>query len=359
MPQAYIAGLQIAQSEMNMVSGQYQPTMGQPSPYEVSGKAITARQRQGDTATYHYVDNLAIAIRFTGRILIDLIPKIYDTRRIMRILAQDGTVDRVVMDPSQSQALQQLPNPQGAQSAGGLTPPTPQQVQAASVTRIFNPKVGTYEVQADVGPAYATKRQQAFEAFTQIVQTAPQTMAVAGDLLFKAADFPMAEELAERLQRLVPPQALGQGPPPQVQQMQVQLQGAQAHVALLAEQLAVANMKLKARDEAVDIDAYKAVTDRMGTLLSMKGTDSPFNDGAEVRALVVKMVQDALQQSGMAPVSNATLMDIQRTNAAMTTQGPPPPQNPQAPGPVIPGLASGALATMAPVRAPMPMGPPR
>lgn len=346
MAQAYISGLQIAQSEMSMATGQYQPTMGQPSPNEISGKAITARQRQGDNATYHFVDNLAIGIRFTGRILIDLIPKIYDTPRIMRILAPDGTVDRIQLNPQQPQALQSVPNPGAPAAAGGITPPTPQQAMAASVTRIFNPLVGTYEVQADVGPAYATKRQEAFNAFTQIIQTAPQVMGIAGDLLFKAADFPMAEELAERLQRLVPPQALGQGPSPEVQQMQTQLQGAQAHIALLGEKLAVAEMKLKARDEQTDIDAYKAVTDRMGSLLSMKGTDSPYADGMEVRALIMQMIKDALSQVGMAPVSEAAQADIMRDETAMQSPGPPGPGGP------VPGMQNGLLQSLAPVPPP-------
>lgn len=357
MPQAYIQGLQIAQAEMSMATGQYDPNMGKPSPYEISGKAIQARQRQGDTATYHYVDNLAIAIRFTGRILLDLIPKIYDTPRILQILAVDGTVDRVQLDPTQSQALVQVPNQTPQPGLQGITPPTPMQKMASAVTRIFNPGVGTYEVQADVGPAYATKRQQAFEAFSQIVQTAPQVMQVAGDLLFKAADFPMAEELAERLQRLVPPQALGQGPPPEVQAMQTQLQGAQAHIALLGEKLAVAEMKLKAKDENEDINAYKAVTDRMGTLLSMRGTDGPYNDGNEIRALIVHMVQDAMRQQGMAPVSHAAMGDILRgqQEAAMVGQGPPAPQGPQGQPMPVPGLGGPltALAPQGPPRSPM------
>lgn len=349
MPQAYIAGLQMAQNEMMMVSGQYQPTMGQPAPtMETSGKAIALRQRQGDNATYHYVDNLAIAIRFTGKILLDLIPKIYDTPRVMRILAPDGTVDRVQLDPSQPQALQQVPNPQPQQQ--GITPPTPTQVLASSVVRIFNPKVGQYEVQADVGPAYATRRQQAFEAFQQIIATAPQIMGVAGDLLMKAADFPMAEELAERLQRLVPPQALGQGPSPQEQQLQQQLQGANAHVALLSEKLAVAEMKLKAKDEGTDIDAYKAVTDRMGTLMSMKGTDSPYADGMEVRVLINQMVKDALQQNGMAPVSSAAMADL-ATTQGMSGQQPPFAPGMPAGGP--PGLAGGQMNALSPVPPPM------
>ena len=366
MPQAYVQGMQIAQSEMMMASGQYQPTMGQPGPNEISGKAIQARQRQGDTATYHYIDNLAIAIRFTGRILLDLIPKVYDTPRVMRILAMDGTVGRVQLDPNQQQALQQVPtqDPNAAQQASaGPLPPTPQQALTAQVTRIFNPSVGRYEVQADVGPNYATKRQQAFDAFVQIVQTAPQVMQIAGDLLFKAADFPMAEELAERLQRLVPPQALGQGPSPAEQQLTQQLQGAQAHVALLSERLAVAEMKAKAKDEMRDVDAYEAVTDRLGTLLSMKGTDSPYADGMEVRALIMRMVQDALSQPGMAPVSGMAQADAAQQNAlAMGMQGQQPPHAPQAPGggmPAIPGLASGQMAALSPVRPPMAPAPAR
>src|SRR5215469_616599 len=346
MGQAYVLGMQMAQNELMMASGQYQPTMGQPTPPEVSGKAIALRQRQGDNATYHYIDNLAIAIRFTGRILLDLIPKIYDTPRILRILAPDGTVDRVQLNPQQPQALMTMPtpNPNQAQNAGGITPPTPQQALAASVVRIFNPAVGKYEVQADVGPAYATRRQQAWDAFLQIVTTAPSLMQVAGDLLMKSADFPMSEELAERLQRLVPPQALGQGPSPQEAALQQQLQGSQAHVALLSERIAVAEMKLKAKDERTDIDAYEAVTKRMGQLLSMRGTDGPYNEGEEVRALINQMIQDALAQNGMAPVSHMGLMDtIQETAAMQQGAGGAPGPLPGPPGAAAPPGAPGGI----------------
>jgi hypothetical protein len=74
--------MKIAQEEMMMVSGQYQAQMGE-NENAKSGVAINARQRQGDRATYHFIDNQAIAIRFTGKILIDLIPKIYDTKRVI------------------------------------------------------------------------------------------------------------------------------------------------------------------------------------------------------------------------------------------------------------------------------------
>ena len=362
MPQAYMAGMQQSSQELMMASGQYQPTLGQPSPtQETSGKAISLRQRQGDNSTYHYVDNLAVAIRFTGRILIDLIPLVYDTPRVLQIMAVDGTVDRVQLDPQQQMPLQTQQNPQAQQQMAGSVAPTPQQQMATSVIRIFNPSVGRYEVQADVGPAYSTKRQQAFDALLQITTTAPQLLNVAGDLLMKAADFPMAEDLAERLQRLVPPNVLGQGPSPQEMQLQQQLQGSQAHVALLAEKLAVAEMRLKVGDQKTDVESYRATTERMGKLLSMSGTDGPYVDGAEVRGLIMQMVQDALSQAGMAPVQRMALQDAMQhqqilAGLAPTTQGPQNPVFGQANmfgegGP--PGVANGLLAALSP------QGPPR
>jgi hypothetical protein len=360
MPQAYIAGMQAAGQELMMASGQYQPTLGQPSPtQETSGKAIALRQRQGDNATYHYIDNLAIAIRFTGRILLDLIPVVYDTPRVIQIMAMDGTVDKVQLNPQQPQALQTQQNQQPQQQLPGGVAPTPQQQLAQSVVRIFNPAVGQYEVQADVGPAYATKRQQAFDAFLQIVTTAPQMLNVAGDLLMKAADFPMADDLSERLQRMVPPNVLGQGPSQQEQQLQQQLNASQAHVALLAEKLAVAEMKVKVGADRVDVDAYNAVTTRMGKLLSMSGTDGAYVDGIEVRALIQQMVRDAVQAAGMAPVQqNALRESLQQDqilqSLAPTTQ--PPQMQGGMPG-GIPGMANGQIAALSPVAAPtMPGG---
>lgn len=349
MGQAYVQGIQIAQNEMMLVSGQYQPTMGQPSPQmETSGRAIALRQRAGDISTYHYIDNLATAIRFTGRILIDLIPKIYDTRRVLKILNVDGSIDRVQLDPSAPQALTSVEAPTAPQQFGPQ--PTPQQLMQQATLRIFNPNIGRYEVQADVGPNYQTRRQEAFNAFTQVIQSAPQMLNIAGDLLFKAADFPMAEELAERLQRMLPPQALGQGPTPAEAQLTQQLQAAQAHVALLGERLAVAEMKLKGRDEQKDIDAYEAVTDRLGTLLNAEKTDSAYASGMELRALIRSMVNDALQSGGMAGVRAAAAEDMAQQAAMgpnlMGGPGGPPPNPMQGHPAQLAALAPGRPPTL-------------
>lgn len=243
--QFYVMERQASAMDMMMVSGQYQDSMGQQS-NAVSGKAINQRERQGDEATYHFIDNLGVAIRFTGKILIDLYPHIMDTARIMKILADDGTESEIKLDPKAMAAFEKK-----------------QQSEKEVVAGIFNPNVGKYDVQADIGPAYATRRMEAFNAFTQIAAQNPDMMHICGDLLFKAADFPGADELAERLKRMVPPQALGEGVPPQVAQMQEQMQKMSKMLESTLTELASERLKLKGKDADKDIDKYDAITKRM------------------------------------------------------------------------------------------------
>lgn len=249
MASAYIQGMQIAQQEMQMVSGQYEANFGQKS-NEVTGIAIQERQRKGDNSTYHFIDNLSIGIRYTGKILLDLIPKIYDTPRVIRIIGEDQEESHVQLDPQAQQAY--------AKHA--------QKVQE-NVQAIFNPNVGRYDVEADVGPAYATRRQEAFNAIGQILTQAPTLVNIIGDLLFKAADFPMSSEIAERLERMVPPEAKGEGIPPAVMELQMELKKMQGLLADMAQELGEERLRLKAKDAQKDIDVYDAITKRIGILI--------------------------------------------------------------------------------------------
>jgi hypothetical protein len=241
MAPAYVSGMQIARQELMEASGQYQAEMGAPS-NERSGVAIEARQRQGDTATFHFNDNQAVAIRFTGMILIDLVPKIYDTQRIIQLLASDGSANSdappVTIDPQAKQALQEQTDEQG-------------QV----VSRIFNPNVGRYDVAADIGPDFATRRQETFSALMELVKQDSQILPVVGDILFRAADFAMAGEIATRMKNMIPPQALG-GPSPELQQAQQQVQQLQSGIQKAVEALADEKKK-------TSVEAYKAETGRI------------------------------------------------------------------------------------------------
>jgi len=246
----YQQGMENAANDMMMVSGQYQATLGQPSD-EKSGKAIQERQRQGENATYDFIDNQARAIQRVGKIIIEGLAKIYDTRRIIKIMGEDGTVSDVQIDPTAKLAYEKRKA----------------ETEDAAEQVIFNPTIGKYDVMSDVGPDYATRRQEAFNALSQIARESPELMAVIGDLVLLAADFPLADQAAERLKRMVPAQALGEGVNPQVTQLQEQLATTQKLGMAMSSKLVELQNKLSSKDAQKSVDIYKAITDRIDTLM--------------------------------------------------------------------------------------------
>lgn len=241
---AFQAGMDTAFTQLMMASGQWQNQMGMMG-NERTGEAIRERQGQSDTAVFHFQDNFAIAIRFSCKQLIDLIPKVYDTARVVKILADDGTDQEVEINPGAREAYFQEVAHNGE-----------------IAKRVFNPAVGEYDVEADVGPAFGTRREETVRALTLILTQAPALTGLIGDLLLGAMDFKEAQEAAQRLKRMVPPQALGQGPTQTEQQLQ-------SRVAALTQALAEAlkhhgkdSIKLVGKDQMRDIDVYKAQTER-------------------------------------------------------------------------------------------------
>lgn len=258
MSAAYIQGMQASAEEMKMVSGQNDPLMGAPS-NEISGVAIGKRVKQSDRATMQYRDNQSKAVRYTGKILVEIIPKAYDTPRTIRILAEDGSDDTVRIDPNQKQPMTETPKTDGTDG----------------VDRAFNPAMGKYEVIAESGPSYASKREEAFEAMCQLAIGDPTFMPNAADLFYKAAGFPLSDELAERFKNVIPAAIRGEGPSPELQQAQQQMQEGQQQIEQLQAQLAAAmqaaaDNEKKADDKAKanEINAYKAITDRLDGLMA-------------------------------------------------------------------------------------------
>ena len=296
-------GMQASLMEMALVSGQYDNQIGAPG-NERTGKAINERQRQGDKATYHYINAVGIAIARTGKIILELIPLVYDTKRVVMAMGEDKTSLEIEIDPTAKKAFE-----------------IKQKANEQTAKRIMNPKIGTYEVQADIGPAYATKREEAFQALTLILTQAPQLTALIGDLLLKAGDFPMAQEAAERLRRMVPPQALGQGPSQNEQMLQQQVQQMQQLLQKVGQELEIAKVKLKGKDEMRDIDVYNAETQRL-KVLGAQNLDVHDRQMA-AQQLAHDMSMDHMDQLWQANQADLAMMQAQGQGQP---QGQPQPQ---------------------------------
>ena len=201
-----------------------------------------ARQKEGDTGTYHYVDNLARAVRYVTRQLVDLIPRIYDTQRIARIIGEDGEPNHVKINPMQPEPVRKIVDQQGV-----------------VIEKIFNPGVGKYDVRVVTGPGYATKRQEALDAMSTLLQGNPELWAVAGDLFVKNMDWPGAQEMAKRFSRTIDPKLLSDEDDPALQAANQQIQALMQEVQQMAGMLQNVQQSFEAK--AVDIDAFKAETD--------------------------------------------------------------------------------------------------
>ena len=272
--QGLIAAKMGAADDIKATTGQYDASIGAQS-NERSGKAILARERQGDTGTYHFVDNLARAVRYVTRQIVDLIPKIYDTQRIARIIGVDGETKMVPIDPSQPVPVRKITDQNGV-----------------VIQKIYNPSVGKYDVKVTTGPGYLTKRQEAMEAMAQILQTNPALWAVAGDLFVKNMDWPGAQEMADRLARSIDPKLLqdaDESPALQAANQQIEMMGQQ--MQQMYQMLQSVNQSMEAQE--LRIKEYDAETKRISALQAGMMPE-------QVQELVVQTLRDVMAAGDMA-----------------------------------------------------------
>ncbi len=182
MPMAFANEAQIADQDMKATTGIYDASLGAKS-NETSGIAIRNRESQGDTANYHYGDNLQRSMWHAGRIMIDLIPKIYDNERCVRIMGEDDSEESVRINTV-------LPGPEG-------------------LPIIVNDlSAGRFDVRASIGPSYSTKRMEAADTLMAYLKADPAALPLIRDLVAKNFDWPGADEMAKRFKNAIPPQLL-------------------------------------------------------------------------------------------------------------------------------------------------------
>jgi hypothetical protein len=236
-----------ASDDIKATTGQYDSSLGATS-NERSGRAILARERQGDTGTYHYVDNLARAVRHVTRQLVDLIPKIYDTERVARIVGLDGDVDMVKINPMQPEPVKEIRDQNGI-----------------VIEKIYNPSVGVYDVMVTTGPGYMTKRQEALDAMSMLLQSNPQLWSVAGDLFIKNMDWPGAQEMAARFAKIIDPKVMeGEDQSPEMQAAKMQLDMLTQELNQVVGMLQRVEQSMEAQE--LQIKAYEAETKRISAV---------------------------------------------------------------------------------------------
>ena len=238
--QAITQARMIAADDLKATTGIYDAAMGAKS-NETSGVAIQRRNIQAQTSNFHFIDNLTRSLRHTGRILIDLIPKIYDTPRAARIIGEDGD-ERIVRvnDPEFEEGGKKV---------------------------LYRLDTGQYDVTVDVGPSFASKRQEAVASMLELSKAVPGIAQAAADLMVKNMDWPGAQDIAERLKKTLPP-GLADDPkegeqkiPPQVaaqmQQMGQMVEQLSAQLNEAKDVISTKRMELESKEriESMKIDA--------------------------------------------------------------------------------------------------------
>ena len=266
-----------------------------------SGVQEREQKRQGNVANFHFSDNLTRAVRHAGRCLVDMIPRIYDSERVVRILGDDEEVSHATINKP-------LAAPEMDEKTGAIR------------TVLNDLTVGTYDVTVTAGASYSTQRQEAADAMVSFGQSWPKLMDVAGDKVVKAMDWPGADEIAERIKRTIPQELLGdedgeQQPqiPPQVLQI---VQQAQQHIQQLESELADAKSGIeKARISAASAENVARIN-----------ADSR-QDVEELKGWIQMLVQNMQPP----PSLNAAAMTPQDQQQETPAQGPGQPPD-YAPG---------------------------
>lgn len=307
--QNHLQGAQQALADIEASTGMYRANLGAPS-NETSGVAIDARKEQGEAAVSHFPQNLSASLAQVGRVCLQMIPKLVDTKRVQRILGIDGKPGQVTIDPEQEQAHEQ-------------------DEQGISI----NPNVGQYDVRVVVGASYSTQRSQTQEALSQVMQANPNLTPAIAPLWAQQLDFAHADKLAQVLTAMSPPAVQAILNPdtagkPTVEQLLAQTQQMQQaiqHMQQAGAQLQAENQELKSSREAEEgklmIDGYKAMTERMQLV-------APAMTPQDIAAIVVQAMQSAMQQPQPMPPD----VDDGKPGGELPEPIQPPPMNPPSAG---------------------------
>ena len=239
-----------ASDDMKSVVGMFDASLGARS-NEQSGRAILARQREGDISTFHFIDNLNKAIQHAGKVILDLIPHVYSGERVIRVLGEDDKPENV-------QVNQPIPMMQDGQPV--------MDEMGQPKARIYDLTKGKYDLVVRSGPSFTTRREEAATQMMELLRVYPDAAPIIGDIFAKNLDWPGADEIAKRLEKITQ----GQPEDPENANLLAQLQMAVDRIRQLegdqqvdAAKIQIDKQKLDLDRQKVGIDQFEAETDRM------------------------------------------------------------------------------------------------
>jgi hypothetical protein len=300
-----------AADDIKSITGLYDASLGARS-NETSGRAIMARQREGDVGTYHYIDNLSRSIRHCGRVVLDLIPHTYSTLRVVRILGPDGKQRAIEVAPTDVAKRVMAQRQQGNPNAPPPPPPEAQEGkdQAEEVMKIYSFDAAKYDVTVAAGPSFTSRREEAASQMIELIRAYPQAAPLIGDLLARNLDWPGADEIAERMKIMLPPQLQGKSPEAIAAQQKIE------EMSKVLEQLHGTLVEMqndrKAENRKLEIEAFNAETNRLKAV-QPKGVPVDPAESAEMASRSLMMIinsPDILEgiQSGRDPGELAAVL---------------------------------------------------
>jgi hypothetical protein len=266
---------QAAKDDLHGTTNMPPVSLGQLDPHERSGVAIRALQGQAEVGSSGYLDNLSsISMLYEGKVLKDLIPRIYD--RPGRIVPAVDQADKRRSIMVNTPFVEQGGKPQA------VPPGTPG-------AREINLKVGDLSVQAVVGKSYATRREETSEALAAIMQAAPALAPILAPFWLDELDFPGAKKLAAIAKKTLPPQFQEEegGQPP--------LAALQAQLAQATQMIDLLTKELQAKTQVIETDTIKAQADVQVKQLELASQERIESLKAQVELLKAEMSASSAQ----------------------------------------------------------------
>ena len=284
VPMAELALSGTATDKVKATMGMFDASVGAAG-NETSGKAILARQREADVGTFAFIDNLSKSIRQVGRILVEMIPKVYDTERVIRLKFPDDTEDFVKIN-------RQI-----------------EDEETGEYITINDLSVIKCDVAVSTGPAYTTQREETAEKLLDIMKTLPQAGQVGADIFIQNVDFEGNEELAKRLKKLLPPGMLSQGEVEEMQegapqpegptpeQVAAEMENKKLQMELQKQQIELEATQAESQAKIAQAEADALEAQKELAMLQQGGSDA-------ITQMVREQVAKALVEAQVAPPNN-------------------------------------------------------